>query len=154
MRTRWGLLVGAMALLASLLVDCERLQPVEEIREWTPNDHHSRDDDRARPQGSTSAATADPADSTDRNRQLAQLIEFAWRQQCSQCHGPTGKGDGPSGPMVETPDLTREQWQAAVSDSEIVSIIRSGRGKMPRFDLLPDVVLRGIVSRIRSMRAR
>ena len=116
-----------------------------------PNDHHSRDDDRARPPGANSAASADPA---DRNRQLAQLIEFAWHQQCSQCHGPTGKGDGPSGPMVETPDLTREQWQAKVSDSEIVSIIRSGRGKMPRFDLLPDVVLRGIVSRIRSTRAR
>jgi hypothetical protein len=56
--------------------------------------------------------------------------------------------------MVSAPDLTSDQWQAKVSDLDIASAIHAGRGKMPKFDLLPDVVVRGLVLRIRSMRNR
>jgi cytochrome c oxidase cbb3-type subunit 3 len=141
-------MMGVVVFAALSLVGCERLQRAEELREWKPSDHHSRDDDKARATGAVSAATPDPG------VQLAQLVEFAWRHQCAQCHGQAGKGDGPSGPMMATPDLTREEWQVAASDLDIASVIRSGRGKMPKFDLLPDVVLRGLVARIRSTRGR
>ena len=60
----------------------------------------------------------------------------------------------PFAQMVSAPDLTRESWQAAVSDVDIASVVREGKGKMPKFDRLPDVVLRGLVARIRSTRSR
>jgi cytochrome c oxidase cbb3-type subunit 3 len=64
-----------------------------------------------------------------------------------------GRGDGQIGPMVQAPDLTRTDWQAKVSDGEMATTIRSGRNKMPAFNL-PDPVLTGLVARIRSLKAR
>jgi len=147
-RTGWRTTIGVVVFVVCSLVGCEGLQRGEELREWQPSDHYSRDDYKARGTGAASAATSDPG------VQLGQLAEFAWRHQCAPCHGQAGRGDGPSGPMIATPDLTREQWQATVSDLDMTSVIRSGRGKMPRFDLLPDAVLRGLVARIRSTRGR
>jgi cytochrome c oxidase cbb3-type subunit 3 len=91
------------------------------------------------------AASADaPPDDT--------LVELAWQRNCSRCHGATGRGDGPEGPMVRAPDLTRAEWQAAVTDEGIGQVIRKGRNKMPAFDL-PDEVVRGLVARIRARAA-
>jgi cytochrome c oxidase cbb3-type subunit 3 len=133
-----------------LISGCDRTRSASsDLREWKPTDHHSRDDDRPIPNAATSAS-AQP----DQESQLGQLVEFAWHQQCANCHGLTGKGDGPSGPMVGAPDLTIEAWQAKVSDSELAEVIRFGKGKMPKFDLLPDAVRRGLVSRVRLMRGR
>jgi len=55
-----------------------------------------------------------------------QLIEAAWAQTCATCHGPLGHGDGPQGSLVHAPDLTREDWQAKVTDEEIATRIRQG----------------------------
>jgi mono/diheme cytochrome c family protein len=55
--------------------------------------------------------------------------------------------------MVRAPDLTRPEWQDAVTDEQIASVIRGGRNKMPSFDL-PDTVVKGLVARIRVRRAR
>jgi cytochrome c oxidase cbb3-type subunit 3 len=82
----------------------------------------------------------------------AQLVDLVWRQQCSTCHGPIGRGDGPSGPMVQAPDLTRADWQAKTTDVEIATMIHNGKNRMPKFDL-PDPVVRGLVARIRSLRS-
>jgi cytochrome c oxidase cbb3-type subunit 3 len=60
-----------------------------------------------------------------------------------------GRGDGPSGPMVQAPDLTRPEWQSKVTDAEIVATIKNGKNKMPKFDL-PDRVVTGLVARIRA----
>jgi hypothetical protein len=57
------------------------------------------------------------------------------------------------GPMILAPDLTRAAWQAKATDADIAAVIQSGRNKMPRFDL-PDVVVRGLVARIRSLRGQ
>ena len=64
-----------------------------------------------------------------------------------------GHGDGPSGPMVKASDLTREEWQARVTDDEMIALIRNGKGSMPKFDL-PEPVVRGLVARIRALRGR
>jgi cytochrome c oxidase cbb3-type subunit 3 len=55
--------------------------------------------------------------------------------------------------MFKAADLGREDWQAKVKDEEIASTISNGKGRMPKFDL-PDDVVRGLVTRVRSFRGQ
>ena len=137
-------MAAAACLLFACLFACEQPPAAESLKVWTREDHHSADDDRPAPK------PADPAARTDPAAGATQLVDVTWRQQCASCHGVLGRGDGPMGPMVHAPDLARSDWQAKVSDAEIASTIRTGRNKMPRFDL-PDPVLQGLVARIRSL---
>jgi len=127
---------------------CERPPDAESLKEWTPSDHHSQDDDKAAMGAQGSGATSPKGSGGD-----AQLVDIAWRQQCTSCHGPMGKGDGQMGPMVHAPDLSRDDWQAKITDAEMAATIKNGRNRMPKFDL-PEPVLRGLVARIRSLRGR
>lgn len=132
----------ALGLLAALGCDA----PIEgEVREWTPADHDQPANTQAQaPQVSArpNASELDPS-----------LIDLAWQKNCTSCHGPRGRGDGPQGPMVRAPDLTRDEWQDRVSDQEIAEVIRKGRNKMPAFDLSPPII-EGLVKRIRAARPR
>jgi hypothetical protein len=156
---------------------CERPPSADSLKEWSAADHHSTDDDklaqgaqqaaapraRPRPQRDQPSATAQggapqaPAGSAaavaggGTGEDVAPLVDLAWRQQCANCHGMTGHGDGQLGPMVRAPDLTREDWQSKVTDREIAATIKSGKGKMPNFDV-PDPVIDGLVARVRAMR--
>jgi mono/diheme cytochrome c family protein len=132
------------ALVALCLVACDRPPPAESLREWTPADHHSSDDDKLALAGQGQATGVGDS---------AQLVEVTWRQQCSTCHGLSGKGDGQMGPMVRAPDLTRDDWQSRVTDAEISAVIKNGKGKMPSFNV-PDQVLDGLVARVRAARER
>ncbi|HEV3189877.1 MAG TPA: hypothetical protein VGY54_05230, partial [Polyangiaceae bacterium] len=89
---------------SALVLGCDRPPPAQELAEWTPRDHHSADDDKVpRAQGAKQVASAQrPGGESE----VAQLVEIAWRQQCTNCHGPTGKGDGQMGPLLRAPDLT------------------------------------------------
>ncbi|WP_423790348.1 c-type cytochrome, partial [Listeria monocytogenes] len=71
------------------------------------------------------------------------MIELAWRRNCASCHGASGRGDGPQGPMVRAPDLTRQEWLDTITDDEIARTIRKGKNKMPAFEL-PDQVVEGL----------
>jgi mono/diheme cytochrome c family protein len=82
---------------------------------------------------------------------VAELVDLAWRQQCTTCHGASGKGDGQMGPMVRAPDLTNGDWQATVSDADMATIIKNGKNRMPKFDL-PMPVIAGLVARVRALR--
>ena len=113
------------------------------MREWTPGDH---DQPASAPQGQEPRQKAAPQES-------GNLVEVAWGRNCAPCHGPRGAGDGPQGPMMRAPDLTRAEWQDKTTDDEIAQVIRSGRNKMPKFDL-PPAVVEGLVRRIRTNRAR
>jgi cytochrome c oxidase cbb3-type subunit 3 len=130
--------------LAALLslASCNR-----DVREWTPADHDRTDDptNGARPEAPGKPPT--PAE------QEAQLVEVTWSQQCATCHGQNGKGDGPSGPMLRAPDLTRADFQSAITDEMIVKAITQGKGKMPKLDL-PAGVVNGLVKRVRRVRAK
>jgi len=110
--------------------------------EWSPNDH---DREPAQEQGQQTAPTG-----SNKPNIKQQLVDLAWRQ-CSSCHGPLGRGDGPNGAFVKAPDLTREEWQAKVNDEEIAARIRSGKGLMPPNDL-PDSTIAALVGRIRTLR--
>jgi cytochrome c oxidase cbb3-type subunit 3 len=139
--------LACLACLACLLAPgCDRPPAADSLATWTPADHHSADDDRPAP-----SASAKPRGAPRGADDAAQLVELAWRQQCSSCHGASGHGDGPMGPMVQAPDLSNDSWQSRTSDADIAAVIRSGRGKMPRFDL-PGPVVDGLVARIRALR--
>ena len=51
---------------------------------------------------------------------------------CAVCHGPAGAGNGTVGPRVGAPSLLTER-AVALSDGNIYSIIRYGRGVMFRY---------------------
>ncbi len=171
-------LAATVAVAAALLGGCERQPNPDALRDWAPADHDRAEEqaaqsnqgqpatpDRAPAQqarptpaargpaaGGASAgdATGNGNGKADAN---ATLIEATWEAACAPCHGPVGHGDGPNGPMVNAPDITRAEVLGSVTDDEIASQIRNGKNRMPKFDL-PDPVVRGLVARIRANRGR
>jgi cytochrome c oxidase cbb3-type subunit 3 len=143
MRPSCEVLTLLLSLCAALaLLGCDK----REVREWQPTDHDQ-------PAGQQAGQVAPrPASSGAQGNQ--ELVEIAWQRNCVLCHGQRGKGDGPQGPMVRAPDLTRADWQSRVGDAEIAEVIRKGRNKMPPFANLPDQVITGLVGRIRANRAK
>jgi mono/diheme cytochrome c family protein len=128
---------------------CDRPPSASSLQEWSPADHHSVDDGR---QGAAQpAAGRAPAATGGQQDNVAELVDLAWRQQCTACHGASGKGDGQMGPMVRAPDLTNGAWQASVSDADMAAIIKNGKNRMPKFDL-PGPVIAGLVAHVRGLR--
>ena len=123
---------------------CDQAPSADSLPEWKPSDHHSVEETQG---GATSGQQAPPA----KGDEVAQLVELAWRQQCTLCHGAFGRGDGPQGPMLHARDLSDPAWQDKVTDADIAASIRAGKNKMPKYDL-PDPVMQGIVARIRQMK--
>jgi cytochrome c oxidase cbb3-type subunit 3 len=118
-----------------------------DLREWKPSDHdRTEETQQARTtRGRTAAgASASPT---------LTLVEVTWRNQCANCHGVLGKGDGPQGAMLRAPDLTAVDWQTKVTDQQIAQVILNGKNRMPKFELPPDVVA-GLVGRIRAAKGR
>jgi cytochrome c oxidase cbb3-type subunit 3 len=139
----------ACVLALPLVAACDQAPSADALPEWKPSDHHSVDDNGgAQASGAQAPAAARGAPGAG---DTAQLVEITWRQQCSQCHGAMGRGDGPNGPMLHTRDLTDPEWQAKMSDADIAATIRTGKDKMPKFDL-PDPVMQGLVARIRQLK--
>jgi len=62
----------------------------------------------------------------------ARLI---YLDKCVQCHGETGKGDGPEGKMYDPPpgNLTDAKHMNARTDGELFYQISQGRKPMPAF---------------------
>lgn len=73
---------------------------------------------------------------------------------CSPCHGPVGAGDGPVGRRMGAPPLLSARARG-FSDGYIYSIIRYGRGLMPRYgDKVFDPLDRwAIVNHVRKLQA-
>lgn len=143
-----GLRLALALVVAFTLGACDRPPSADKAREWTPADHDQLDP--AQKVGSGPQVAGKPAATQAGNR---TLIEITWMQSCSACHGETGHGDGPNGPMVKAPDLTRGDWQSTVTDAEIAERIKTGKGLMPKFDM-PDSTLQGLVARIRALRGK
>jgi mono/diheme cytochrome c family protein len=131
------------ALLAGTLLSCES-EP-KDLREWRPNDH-----DHTETPAPGQVAISDAGSSAAQMHGLDEVTFIAWRQNCVQCHGPLGKGDGPQASSVGASDLTRPEWQSAVSDGEIARIILEGRGRMPSF-VLPKPTVDALVKLIRLL---
>ena len=140
-------LAMAPVAFALALAACERPPSADNLKEWTPADH-----DRAEEQSNQASAPQAPAPRGG-DAGADTLIQATWVAACLPCHGPAGRGDGPNGPMVNAPDLTREDLQSRFTDDELAAIIHNGRNRMPKFDLSEPVV-RGLIARIRSTRGR
>ncbi|HTS86933.1 MAG TPA: cytochrome c [Gemmatimonadales bacterium] len=72
---------------------------------------------------------------------------------CAVCHGNAGAADGPVGPRLAALPLITPRAMAW-SDGYIYSIIRYGRGVMPRYgDKIPSHTRWDIVNYVRSLQA-
>ncbi|HEU4539046.1 MAG TPA: cytochrome c [Polyangiaceae bacterium] len=146
----------AFAALFALAASVTGCQASGDVREWKASDHEQPEHapPERQPQGRRQGSPAQvPAQASANPDATATLVELAWKSNCFTCHGPEGKGNGPTGPLVKASDLTRPDWQAATSDEQIAAVIRAGKGKMPKFDLPPDIVV-GITKRIRALKGR
>jgi mono/diheme cytochrome c family protein len=150
---RRGLGCGVALALALGALGCERPPGTDGLKEWAPADHDRAEEQSSqanRPTAPTKAA-GERGDAGGGSNQT--LIEATWEQACSPCHGPVGHGDGPNGPMVNAPDITRADLLAQITDEGIAAQIKNGKNRMPKFDL-PEPVVRGLVARIRANRGR
>jgi mono/diheme cytochrome c family protein len=115
-----------------------------DLRPWKATDH----DHTANPNAGQVQVT--DAGSPSSKLGLDEVTIVAWQQNCTTCHGPLGRGDGPQGQLVHASDLSRSDWQASVTDEAIAATIRQGRGRMPAFNL-PEVTITHLVALIRML---
>jgi mono/diheme cytochrome c family protein len=126
-----------------VLAACDRAPSATGLPDWTAQDHEQDQESlKAQPPKRGDAGGGGG---------VASVVELTWRNQCAQCHGLTGHGDGPTGPMLKATNFGDPDWQKRVQDGEIASAIQNGKGgKMPKFDLSEPVV-RGLVAKIRQV---
>jgi len=117
-----------------------------DLRVWKASDHDHTANPNADQVQVTDAGAPTP------NHGLDDVTIVAWQQNCVTCHGSLGRGDGPQGQLVHAADLSRPDWQAAVSDEAIAATIRDGRGRMPAFNL-PDATVKRLVALVRMLDA-
>jgi cytochrome c oxidase cbb3-type subunit 3 len=134
-------LVAFALALALGFAGCDRAP--DDLREWKASDH-----DHTEQPGSGQVPANQP--SSGGMFGISEVALAAWKQNCTTCHGIIGRGDGPQGPMTKARDLTDPEWQKSVSDADIASSIKNGRGAMPAFPL-PDSTIEGLVKLTRLL---
>jgi cytochrome c oxidase cbb3-type subunit 3 len=75
---------------------------------------------------------------------------YLFKQTCSMCHGPHGKGYA----AIKTPDFTDPKVQASMTDKEIMGAIKNGKKGtfMPTFvDKLKEEEIHSLLTYIRSL---
>ena len=146
-RTRRDLNGNAMMhylflLISFCLLACDK---TPEQQEWSVADHKgvsntskdlSRQNlaGRTKPEASSSSVVAD----------------VLWQQNCASCHGQDGQGDRQK-EAGNAPDFTQSSWQTSITDESIVSTIRQGKGRMPKFSLDSNALV-ALVQKIRVFR--
>lgn len=73
-----------------------------------------------------------------------QEAQDIYKNRCTMCHGPSGKGDGPAGAALNPKprDLGDQTWQKSVTDEHIETIVKGGGpavGKSPLMPANPDL---------------
>jgi hypothetical protein len=117
-----------------------------DLREWKPTDHDHTDNP------GSGQVQVDPKDAGGPAVPgLEDVTIVAWQQNCTQCHGQLGRGDGPRGPMLKATNLSDPAWQASKTDEDIAATIKLGKGAMPSFKQLPDVTIANLVRLVRMM---
>jgi cytochrome c6 len=84
-------------------------------------------------------------------------VKAIWDKDCAKCHGADGKGDTKMGKKLEVKDYTDAKVQAAMTDDEMVKIIKQGKKegdktKMKAFADLSDADVKALVAHVRSMK--
>jgi mono/diheme cytochrome c family protein len=109
-------IVFALLLLLICIVACYSVY--EENRPWVIPEEFKR--------------LKNPLQPSDSNLKAARDL---YRDECAQCHGDHGKGDGPESKMHSPApaDLTDAGMMNGVTDGEIFYQITAGRRPMPSF---------------------
>jgi mono/diheme cytochrome c family protein len=106
------------------------------------------------PAGSAPAASLDPA--------TLQQADDIFKNRCTPCHGPNGRGDGPASASLDPHprNFTDKTWQKAVTDEHIAQILQYGGaavGKSPNMPPNPDLqgkpVVQALVKKVRGFAA-
>lgn len=134
----------ALLLPLVLLTSCGK----KAEREWSPADHDRLDDNSPSPQA-PQAPNAPPKTAAPAASGPMAEANAIWQSNCANCHGATGKGDGPAGRALRVPDLTGKQ--AKMTDDQIAGVIKSGRGGMPAFNFSPEITS-ALVKKIRTLK--
>lgn len=96
----------------------------------------------------TGVLLAQPSDGLQRGQTL-------YREHCMDCHGATGKGDGPKAPFLSPrPGNLISAATSAKTDKELLRTIAQGKPRtaMPGWnDALPDEDQQAVLQYIRSM---
>jgi cytochrome c oxidase cbb3-type subunit 3 len=121
---------------------CNETPP--DLRQWRTSDHDHTENPNA------DQVQVSDAGSSELGHGLDDVTVVAWQQNCTNCHGPLGRGDGPQGQLLHASDLSRPDWQASVTDATIAATIHQGRGRMPAFNL-PDPTVTRLVALIRML---
>ena len=103
----------------------------------------------------TGSSASQPGPSVPRiPREVDAAGDTLYQTFCSVCHGPTGNADGTVSRQIGAPSLLTARARA-YSDGYIYSIIRYGRGVMPRYgDKVYDPTDRwSIVTHVRKLQA-
>ena len=146
-----SLLTAFVAIALAAILGCDRAPPADGLHDWTAADH-DRAEENARVKTGVQASASPRSSGSPKNDQ-AQLIELTWRQNCAQCHGLSGHGDGPQGALVKALDLSNPDLQGKISDADIAGAIKNGRNLMPKFDF-SDAVVAGLTARVRAMKGQ
>jgi len=73
-------------------------------------------------------------------------------QQCQNCHGPQGKGDGEKAAGQNMPDWSQPERLAQLSEEKLFQSITTGIGSMPAYrDTLSDEQRLGLAAYVRSL---
>ncbi|MBK7155843.1 MAG: cytochrome c [Sandaracinaceae bacterium] len=140
---------GVWVTVALLLaLGCDRAPTATET--WTPADHAHPPDSVP---GGAEGAQVPAAPLDDGLTPEQRTARTVYLVACAGCHGAEGRGDGPDrAPIMRLPNFQSAQWQATLSDDQLVSIITLGRGMMPAFgERVPPEGVRGLVAHLRSM---
>ncbi len=76
-----------------------------------------------------------------------------YKQKCSMCHGPDGKGYS----ALKTPDFTDPKWQESRTDKEIVEVIKNGKkdtAMLAFADKLKEEEIQAVVAQVRSFNSK
>ena len=88
-------------------------------------------------------------------REIGAAGDTLYQTFCSPCHGPTGNADGTVSSQIGAPSLLTARARA-YSDGYIYSIIRYGRGVMPRYGdkVYAPIERWAIVNHVRKLQGR
>jgi cytochrome c553 len=58
----------------------------------------------------------------------ARRAQQIWRERCTECHGASGRGDGPGAAKLDArpKDFSDREWQDREEDDELADVIVSG----------------------------
>jgi len=84
----------------------------------------------------------------------AQDAAALYKKSCVACHGVAGKGDGPMGPGMKTPDMTNAAELAKKTDTQLEEAITKGGKGMRAYSTFTPAEVKALVAYVRTFSAK